>query len=894
MSAFEARRPWWRRTGSQIRSEVEEEIATHLELCVAELEAGGYSPADARAEALRRFGDVGETRAACAAADLRRERRMRRREYTASLRQDAWFAIRQWQARPLAGLSAVFVLALAIGSTTAVFSVVDHVVLRPLPYVDAHEVVTIWETNARTGERLGGVSPADYLDIARHATLLSSVGLVEPFSYDVATGSGPPEAVPAWLVTAGYFEALGVRPLLGRLFVEADYVPDGTFTDAHLPPPQVVVISEALWQRRWGGAPDVVGRSFELDGHAATVIGVAPASAAYPEPLDLWAPKSLRAAEMQERRTAFMTMVGRLRPGVTQEQAQAELDALARAAAEAHPATNRETGLVAVSLRDEVIGPVQRGFGVMLGVAAFVLLIACASVAGLLLARGADRGRELAVRAALGAGQGRLTQQLLTEALMIGLLGGALGLVVARAGLSVLLAIAPANLPRIGVASIDVRVLVFLCAATLLATVLAGVAPAWRLSRPDLMAVLRRGRGAGGGPRARLRSALVAAEVALAFMLLIGAGLLLRSFVQLTRNDLGFDPHGRAEVQLFLWDRNPTAAGRVAMLGEMLDHIRALPDVDGAAAVTGLPFHPSQINSRGGLHIEGRPPLEPGQEDRVITIAATPDYFDVMGIPLRAGRPFSVHDDAAAARVAIVNSAFVRRYFPDESAIGRRIAIGFMGPPVTREIVGVVGDVRMQNYRDDAEPHVYMPHAETATGSVTLVARSNGPSAALVRRMREQVWEADPGQSIYHASPVEQLVASTVAGERFQLLLVGSFSGIALLLAAIGVYGLIGTMARDRVREFGVRLALGARPGDVMLIMIVSGLRLALPGILAGGVGALLLTRVLRSLLYETSPSQPATYVQITLLMIGVALLAAWLPARHVLSRDPVRALREE
>jgi putative ABC transport system permease protein len=894
MSDFEARRPWWRRTGSQIRSEVDEEIATHLELCVAELEAAGYTAAEARAEALRRFGDLRETREVCAAADLRRERRGRRRELAASLRQDAWFAVRQWRARPLAGLSAVLVLGLAIGATTAVFSVVDHVVLRPLPYENPHEVLTIWETNVLTGERLDGVSPADYLDVARNTTLLSAVGLAEPFSYDVAPGDGPPEAVPAWLVTLGYFEALGVRPLLGRLFVAADYAPDGTYTDAHLPPPQVVVVSEALWQRQWGGDPGVIGRTLELDGHASTVIGVVPASTAYPESLDLWTPKSLRAAELQERRSTFMSMVARVRPGVTHAQAQAELDALARAAADAYPASNRVTGLQAVPLRGIVIGPVQRGFGVLLGVAAFVLLIACASVAGLLLARGADRDRELAVRAALGAGHSRLTQQLLTEALVIGLLGGALGLGFAHVGLKTLLAIAPADLPRIGVATIDVRILIFLSAITLVATILAGLAPAVRLSRPDLMSVLRRGRGAGGGPRARLRAVLVAGEVALAFMLLIGAGLLLRSFVQLTRTDLGFDPRGRAEVQLFLWDRNPTAAGRVATLNDMLERIRALPDVDMAAAVTGLPFHPSQINSRGGLHIDGQPPAEPGQEDRVLTIAATPEYFDVMQIPVRAGRAFTARDDASAPRVAIVNDAFARRYFPGESAVGRRISIGYMGAPVTREVVGVVGDVRMQSYRDAAEPQVYMPHAETGSGSVTLVARSSGPAAALVARMREQISAVDPGQSIYHAAPVDRLVATTLAGERFQLLLVGAFSSIALLLAAIAIYGTIGTMARARLREFGVRLALGARPRDIVRIMIASGLRLALPGIAAGLVGALLLTRVLQGLLYATSPAEPATYAQIILLMVAVAVAAAWLPARQVLSRDPVRALREE
>lgn len=892
MSEFEVRRPWWRRTAGQIRTEIDEEIATHLELVVAELEARGYTRSAAEEEAMRRFGDLRETRDVCAAADLRRERRNTRREYATSLRQDVWFGLRQWRARPLVGLSAVLVLALAIGATTAVFSVVDHVVFRPLPYIDAHEVLTVWETDNRTGERLGGVSPADYLDVAQQATQFSAVGLAEPFSYDVSIGEGPPQSVPTWLVTAGFFDALGVRPLVGRLFTASDYMPDGSITTAHLPPPASVVVSESFWHRRWGGDPAVIGRTIDLDGVPVVVIGVVPATAAYPEAADLWAPKSFRLPELQERRSTFMKVVARLRPGVTREQAQVELTGLARAAAVAYPASNRESGLEVVPLRDLIVGPVQRGFGVLLGVAAFVLLIACASVAGLLLARGADRERELAVRASLGAGHGRLAQQLLTESLVIGLVGGAAGFVVARFGLELLLAMAPADLPRIGSATIDLRVLGFLLAATLLATALAGVAPAWRLSRPDLMSVLRRGAGAGGA-RVRLRSALVATEIALAFVLLIGAGLLARSFVQLTRNDLGFDPGGRAEVQLFLWDRNPTPAARLARLDEMLERIRALPGVEFAGATTALPFHPSQIGSRGGLHIEGQPPVEPGQEDRVHTIAVTPEYFAVMGVPLRAGRAFTAHDDAAAARVAIVNEAFARRYFPGESAVGRRIAIGYMGAPVSREIVGVVGDVRMQSYRDAAEPQVFMPVAETGTGSVTIVAHG-GASAGLVGRMREAVWAVDPGQSVYHAASVEELVATTLAAERFQLLLVGAFSSLALLLAAIGIYGLIGTIARARRREFGVRLALGARPREIERLMVASGLRFALPGIVVGVAGALLVTRVIRSLLYATSPAEPATYAQIIALVLAVVIAAAWLPARQVLARDPVRALREE
>jgi predicted permease len=881
------------RSARQVQRDVEAEIEFHVEMRAGELERRGLSPAAAREEALRRFGDVEATRQVCAAADLGRERRARRREYATSLRQDVHFALRHWLARPLSAASAVLVLALTVGATTAVFSVVDHVVLRPLPYADAHEVLTVRETDTRTGVVLEGVSPADFLDVERNATLLSAAGLAEPFSYDVTLGAGPPEAMPAWLVTKGFFEALGVRPLAGRLLGPADYLPDGTVADAHLPPPQVVVVSEALWRRLWGGDAGVIGGTLELDGQAATVIGVLPASTAYPEHADLWAPKSFRRAELQERRSTFMTMVARLRPGVTAAQAQAELDRIARASAAEFPATNRESGLHAIPLRDVIVGPVQRGFSVLLGVAAFVLLIACASVAGLLLARGADRDRELAVRAALGAGRGRLAQQLLTEALVIGLAGGALGLLAAHGGLRLLLAVAPADLPRIGLASIDMRVLVFLLATTLFTTVLAGVAPALRLARPDLMAVLRRGGGAGA-TRVRLRAALVGAEIALAFVLLVGAGLLLRSYLQLTANELGFEPEDAAQVQLFLWDRNPSPAARMARLDGVLERLRALPGVTAAGAASALPFHPSRIGTRGGLHIEGQPRTEPGQEDRVLTIAATPGYFAALGAPLREGREFSAHDDAAAARVAIVNDAFVRRYFPGESPIGRRIAIGYMSAPVPREIVGVVGDMRMDSYREEAEPQVFMPVAETGTGSVTVVAKGAGPAGTLLTRMREQVWAVDPGQSIHHASTVPELVATAVAAERFQLLLTGTFSTLALLLAAIGLYGLVNTMARARVREFGVRLALGARPPEIVRLMITSGLRLALPGIAVGVLGAVLLTRLIGSLLYATSPTQPGTFVQIIVLMLAVSVAAAWLPARQVLSRDPVRSLREE
>ncbi|MGH2779887.1 MAG: ABC transporter permease, partial [Thermoleophilaceae bacterium] len=767
-----------------------------------------------------------------------------------TLLQDLRYALRSLRKSPGFTAIAVLTLALGIGATTAIFSAVDHVLLRPLPYHEADRVVTLWETAGSMGGTRREVAPGNFLEWERRTTSFSPMGLAEPFGHDL-TGQAPPVPLDAWRVTEGFFDALGVEPVVGRTFLAEEYVPDA---------PPVVLLSHEVWQQRYGSDPDIVGRRIEVDFTPATVVGVLPPGLEYPSEVGLWTPKTFQVSDAYDERTeraaSYMQAIARLKPGVTLEQARGDMERAAAALAAEYPETNAETGVQVVPIEKQVLGEVRTGLLVLFGAVTFLLLIACANVASLLLARGSERGRELGVRAALGAGRTRLTRQLVTESLVLAAMGGVAGVALAYLGVRAFALLAPHDLPRLDTLGIDGRVLVFAIGSTLVTTLVSGLAPALRFSRPDVLPALQGGGRSGtpGRTRNRLRRALVVAQVALALMLLIGSGLLARSFVRLLSNDPGFAVERRATLQVFLWDRNPTAADRIRRVREIDARMEAVPGVEAAAVVSALPFHPQQIDAGDQLIVEDRP-LTDGQIPRVFTTTASPDYFQVMGIPLVRGRMFTDRDREDAPRVALINETLARRFFAGEDPVGQRVTIGVMSAPATREIVGVVRDVRPTTLDSDPRPELYVPYAQSGTGSVTFVVRTRTDASALLPTLREQIWQVDPAQSIDQSAALEDLVSETLVERRFHLSLLGGFSVLALMLAAIGIYGLINFITRRRLREIGIRLALGAAPAAVRSAVLRNAMGMVTAGMAAGVIGALLLTRLMRSMLYEVSPA---------------------------------------
>ncbi len=806
-----------------------------------------------------------------------------------TLLQDLRYALRTLRKNPGFTAVAVLTLALGIGAATAIFSAVDHVLLRPLPYDDAERVVTLWEADGATGGTKREVAAGNFFEWQQRTSSFSAMGLAEPYGYDL-TDRTPPPPLDAWRVTQGFFEALGVKPILGRTFLAEEYAPDA---------PTVLLISHDVWRQHHGSDPDIVGRRIQIDFEPATVVGVLPPGLAYPGEAGIWVPMTFQVTEGYDpgadRTSSYMWAIARLKPGVTIEQARRDMERTADALAAEFPETNAETGARVVPIERQVLGDVRTGLLVLFGAVTFLLLIACANVASLLLARGSERGRELGVRAALGAGRTRLTRQLVTESLVLAVMGGIVGVALAYVGVRAFALLAPSDLPRVDTIGIDGRVLVFAICGTLLTTLIFGLAPALRFSRPDLLSALQ-GRGRGGTTgrtRNRLRRALVVAQVALALMLLVGSGLLARSFVKLLSNDPGFGVERRATLQLFLWDRNPTAEDRIRRVREIDERIESLPGVEAAAAVSALPFHPQQIDAEDQLIVEDRP-LTEGPIPRVYTTVASPDYFQVMRIPLVRGRMFTGQDREVAPRVALINETLARRFFAGEDPVGRRITIGVMSAPVTREIVGVVGDVRPTTLDSDPRPELYVPYAQSGTGHLTLVVRTRADASALLPALREQIWQVDPVQSIDQSAALEDLVSGTLVERRFHLSLLGVFSALALLLAAIGVYGLISFLTRHRFREIGIRLALGAAPAAVRSAVLRNAMGMVTAGMAAGVIGALLLTRLMRSMLYEVSPADPLVIVAGLLLLAAAGGLAAWLPARRAARVDPMIALRNE
>lgn len=780
-------------------------------------------------------------------------------------------------------LVAVFTLALGIGANTAIFSVVKSVLLASLPYQDAERLVMLWENDTLEGNMRNNVAPGNFGDWRKQNEACSELAYyVQPESVNV-TGSSEPERLVGIGVSANLFGVLGAQPLIGRTFlpVKAEQATNDRLE---------VVLSYGFWQRRFGGDANVIGKTLTFDSVVVcTIVGVMPAQFQLPEEAEMWWPTL--NGELSNRNRYFLRALGRLKPGVTIQQAQASFTLIAQRLEQQYPATNKGRGINVVTFRDQFVGDVRLALWVLFGAVGFVLLIACANVANLLLARGAARGQEMAVRAALGAGRARLLRQSLTESLLLAVVGGALGLLLAHWGVQGVTALSPMKSLQPQAMEIDGVILSFTCLLTLLTGIVCGLAPTWQLSQTGLHDTLKEGgRSTADNPRQRrVRSLLVVTEVALAVMLLAGAGLLIRSFRQLQSVETGFDPHHLLTMQVSLTglkydDSTQIAAG----YRRLLERLAVVPGVQSVAAVSRLPLAGDRATS--DLTIEGR--LNEGAE--VHYRVATPDYFDGLGIPLRAGRNLSEQDTEGQPGVVVINETMARRYWPNENALGKRIRLSPHAKAPWLQVVGIAGDARNFGLDAEARAEVYVSYLQSPSERMRVLLRTVPEPTSMMTAIRAAVREFDQDLPFSQALTMEQLLAKSVAQRRLNMWLLTLFAGIALLLAAVGIYGVIAYAVTQRTREIGLRLALGAQPNDVLKLVIGQGMKLAFSGVVIGLGGALLLTRMLKTLLFGVSASDPLTFVVIAMVLLFASLLACWLPARRATKVDPLIALRHE
>jgi putative ABC transport system permease protein len=805
-----------------------------------------------------------------------------------TLLQDLRYGARMLMKKPGWALIAILTLALGIGANTAIFSVVNGLLLRALPYRDAARLVSLGQSNRQTGAAREGVSPANFLDWREQARSFEGIAAAEQFGFTL-TGEGEPEALRGWVVTKGFFDILGTNALLGRTLLPEEYEPGQA---------QVVVLSHALWQRRFGGNPQVIGRKLTFNEQLFTVVGVMPPGFQYPpgrEPpgRELWAPREPRPSDPQNRGGSLFRVIGRIQPSVTVEQAQQEMNGIAARLSQQYPQTNTGVGAVVVSLREQLVGQVRLALYVLFGAVSLVLLIACANVASLLLLRATERQREFALRAALGAGNWRLRQQLFLESLLLAVPGGLGGLLLSSWLIELIISLSPSNLPLQQI-RLNLSVLLFATGISLLTAVIFGLAPAWQVARNDLQTVLKEGgrtETAGRG-RLRFRQALVVTEIALALIVLVGAGLLLRSFRALLQTDPGFrTDHGLAfEIQL---GRRP-AAERIVFFDQVLEKVSALPGVQAVAVSSALPFHDNQVALQTVVKLVDRPASLAGNDPTAFMIRVTDGYFRALGVPLLQGRLFNQRDRGEAAPVVLVNQAMARRHWPNETPLGRKLSFTASGQNLTAEIVGVVGAVRPSGFDSEPRPEFYLHYPQSPAPLATLFVRTANDPATLLSAVKEKIREVNRNQVFLSVYTSAQLVDKTTAQRRFNLLWLGAFAVLALVLAAVGLYGLISFATAQRTQEIGVRMALGAQTGDVLKLVIKQGLSVALLGVGIGIVVAAALTRLMKSLLFGVNATDPLTFALIALLLLSVALLACYLPARRATKVDPLVALRHE
>ena len=808
-----------------------------------------------------------------------------------ALAQDLRYGLRILMKRPGFTAIALMTLALGIGANTAVFSVVNAVLLRPLPFPQPERLVYVWESLRSDPSNTDSMSPYNFTDLHERNQSFDAYFALR-YTSAALTGSGLPESLNVIEASADFGRTMGMPAALGRIFTADEDQPGKN---------RVIVISDGLWKRRFGADAQVIGQSVQLNGEPYTVIGVMPAGFNFPNPeIDLWKPMALDLSKYP-RGSAFLQGVARLKEGVTLEQAYADLMAVAAPLEQQYPNSNRDVTFKPVLLRTQLVGEIERPLLILFGAVVLVLLIACVNVANLVLGRATARWKEIALRSALGASRGSLIRMLLTESVLLAVMGGALGLLLAAYGIDALTKINPDAIPSRHQVTMDGFVIVFTFAMSLITGVLFGLVPAWQATGTDLNRALREdSRSATGTGRLKLiRNGLVVAEVGLSLVLLVGAGLLLQSFWKLLHVNPGFRPENVATCQVTLPRvKYPEFRQRTDFFRRVLDEVRALPGVESAAAVTAIPFGGSRGQSSFSIDARPTPPGSDGPSaDRH---QSSPGYFQAVGIPLLAGRDFSDADDPAHPGVIIINEAAARQFWPDEDPLGKRVTVGLpdeitlYGKLVSREIIGIVGNVKHEKLNDPFQPEIYMPAWQLPAESMSLVVRGQARAETLINGMRDAVQSIDKDQPIRRARLLDISIARSVAPQRFVTMLLMLFAGIALLLAGVGIYGVMSHTVTQRTHEIGIRMALGASSRDVLRLVVGQGMLLAAGGLGVGLVAALALTRLMKALLFNVSASDPITFAAIALLLGGVALLACYLPARRAARVDPMVALRYE
>lgn len=805
------------------------------------------------------------------------------------LAQDLRYSLRTLLKRPSFALVTAMTLGLGIGASTTIFSAVHAVLFRPLPYGEIDRIVAIYHENSETGERGNGLSAANARDLNELSDQLAVVAVADPFSLDLEV-EGRATSLRTWSVSEGFFEIARVTPYLGRTFAPNEHVVDSE---------PVVVVGYRSWLSRFGGDRELVGRTLRLDGTPMTVVGVLPAEFKLPDEAELWVPRPQRSYDGSDRAADYMMGIARLAAGSSQSQAAAEAARIAKGLAEVHPRTNATTTFRLVPLREFLFGDVRTPLLVLGGAVGLLLLIACANVAGLMLARGTDRRREYALRGALGATAGRLVRHVFIDSLLLAASGCALGVALAYAGIQLIASLGPDHLPRIEEIRVDGTVLAFAVIVSGLSALLTGLAPSLRLSRPDLRHTLTDGAGATSGRSVRsIRDAIVVVEVAAAMVLLVGAGLLSRSFVVLLDEDLGFDPTNRLALQVFAYGYGEEGGQtRAQFFNQAIEEMEAIPGVRRVALTSSVPGATDDVVASIEIDlpftIEDRaaPPEVHDPEARVSMVSDS--YFDVMAIPVVAGRGFTPRDDRQAPAVVVINEALARRHFFDGDPLGEKLRIGF-GERTAREIVGIVADVRPSGYESQPMPEVYFPLPQQGTGSLTFILQTDIEAARVTGAANAAIWRANPSQSIWGAATLETMLSDWLKERSFNLLLLGSFALIALLLAAVGVYGLISFSIEQRVGELGIRRALGGQHRTIVSMLLREATSLAALGVVLGGIGAVALARFIQGMLFGVEVTDPSTFVILAVTVLGVAALAAIVPARRAMRIDPIVALRND
>ena len=874
-------------------AEIVEELAQHLEDVYQRSLRAGASKREAQSAALKEL-----------ATDDLLQKEMRRSQtpfkesavaggptsssIVADLLHDLRYAARLQRKNPAFTIIAIIALALGIGANTAIFSVVNTVLLRPLPYKDPERLVMVWEDATKQGYPRDTPAAANFVDWRDQSQNFEGMAAIADESFNL-TGSGDPERLEGRRVSATMFPLLGVEPQIGRVFTAAE---DQSGAQ------RVVVLSYPLWQRRFGGDPGIIGQSLTLNGESYVVVGVMPARFQFPSSDDqAWVPIALTQQDAGNRNRHYLQVLGRLKPGVSLTQAQSEMSTIAARLQQQYPQSNAELGAVVQPLQEHLVGDIKPALLVLLGAVGLVLLIACANVANLLLARAAVRQKEIAVRVALGAKRSRLIRQFLTESVLLSTLGGLVGLAIAYGGLILLKAFIPENISQAREISIDVKVLAFTFLVSVATGLIFGLAPAIQAARFNQIDTLKEGGrdAATGGSGQRLRGLLVTAEVAISLVLLIGAGLLINSFLRLRNVDPGFRTDNLLTMKIVLPEpKYEEMARRSAFYTELVNRVQSLAGVRSAAVTSNLPLY-RQGNSIS-IGIEGQPAPPPGQERIVVTRIISPGYLDTMSIPVLRGRGLTEQDTETTPNVVVISETMARRYWPGEDAVGKRIAVGRIRKPEDWvQVVGVAKDVRQFELNAEPKPQMYLTYRQMGFfDSRDLVVKTDVDPASMAATVRKAVWEIDKDQPVSNIQTMDQILAESIARQRFSMLVLAIFAAVALVLAGVGIYGVMSYSVAQRTHEIGIRMALGAQTGAVLKLAVGYGMKLVIAGIAIGLIAAFALTRVMSTLLFGVTATDPTTFALISLLLIAVAVLASYVPARRATRVNPIIALRYE